>query len=454
MYLTDTLEKKFRSFVSEKRTRKVFFNIANSFLVKVFSTVITLSLIPVSLQYVDKETYGVWLTLASVITWINLFDLGLSNGLTNKLSEAFARDDLRLAKSLVSTTYSFMIVIVACLCILFFSLWNSLNWNRVFNTALDKTTLMKAIQYTFLSLCVTFLLKPLNDLLKAKQKHFILSIIQVTGNLLALICIVAFGKFFNERFIFLAIALGASYPLTLLIFSIVFYSRAFRNLCPKINLFKFEQLRDIFGISFKFFIINASVIAILTSNNFLISYFVNPESVTYYNISYRLFSIVLIFQYMVVTPLWPAYTDAYVLKDFTWIKATVARINRLNYFLCMSVLLLLLVSPQIFALWIGSSVIIPFQVNALLAIYVIVALFKENYVSFVNGSGNLNLQTLFSIFTLIFQLPFAYFLMKFCNLGLNGILLLNIFWVLLGFILWKCQYVIIIKGLSTKKIWF
>ena len=120
MFLLNSIERRLGDILHERRSRTVFYNVANSFIVKIFSTIITLSLVPVSLHYIDKEAYGVWLTLASVITWITLFDLGLSNGLTNKLSEAFAKDDINLAKTYISTTYSFMVVIVVFLCIIFF----------------------------------------------------------------------------------------------------------------------------------------------------------------------------------------------------------------------------------------------------------------------------------------------------------------------------------------------
>jgi O-antigen/teichoic acid export membrane protein len=453
MILSKTIEKSFGNILKEKRSKRVFVNVANSFLVKIFSTAVTLSLIPVSLRYTNAETYGVWLTLSSVITWVQVFDLGLSAGLANRLAVAFAKAETKLAKAYISTTYSFMIVIMIFCSATFFAVCNFIDWNKIFNTTIQRSTLLFVVKCTFSSLCLSFLLKPLNDVLKAKQKHFLLGIISLSGNLLALLLIVLLGKYFDSKFIFLAVVLGGSYPFTLLIFSVFFYSNSLKELRPKISLLKFNHLRNIFGISIKFFIINASVIIMLSSNNFLISFFVNPESVTLYTIAYRLFSIVLIFQYMIVTPLWPAYTDAFTLKDFVWIRAMVGRINKLNLMLCFGVLLLSSFAPYIYSIWIGSSLFIPIEINLLLALYVIIALYKETYVSFINGSGQLNLQTLFSLGTLILQIPLAYFLIRVCKLGLNGVLILNIFWALFGLFLWKYQYSIIMRGLQKRRIW-
>src|SRR5688572_27066329 len=194
MFLTQTFEKRIRGYLKQGRSKKVFYNVLNSFLVKILSTVVTLSLIPISLHYTDAKTYGVWLTLSSVITWVQLFDLGLSNGLANRLAVAFTNNDNKIARQYISVTYSFLIVIATALCALFLSTSNLINWNKLFNTSIDKRTLLFAVNFAFISLCLTFLLRPVNDVLRAKQKHFMTGIIQVTSNSFALVCLLLFGR--------------------------------------------------------------------------------------------------------------------------------------------------------------------------------------------------------------------------------------------------------------------
>ena len=59
MLLIQTFEKRVRGYLKQGRSKKVFINVLNSFLVKILSTVVTLSLIPISLHYTDAKTYGV-----------------------------------------------------------------------------------------------------------------------------------------------------------------------------------------------------------------------------------------------------------------------------------------------------------------------------------------------------------------------------------------------------------
>ena len=440
--------------LKDDRSRKVAANIAKSFIVKFFSTLITLSLIPISLHYVEEESYGVWLTIASVITWFGIFDFGLSNGLTNRLTEAFAKDDVKLANVYLSTTYFILLIITGILALVFVLLFPFINWNAIFSTKMDRSVLNKTIAITFGSFSLLFLLKPVTSLLMAKQKHFLASIIQVTGNFAALSLIYVLGPYIsNNRFLFLSTALAFSYPLALLIFSFVLYNTQYKDLRPSYKTINLAYKRDLFGLSFKFFFIQISVIAILTSNNFLIAHFIDNKNVTYYNIAYRLYSIVSIFQLMFLQPLWTAFTNAYTLQDYDWIRQAVTKINKMNILLCIILIIMLTFHNIIYRLWIGPETSIPYEIDVLLFIYFIFYLFMQTYVYFINGVGKINLQALFSIITIILQFPLAYILIKKMNLGISGLLMLNIFWVVISLLLWKKQYKVIMSGRVLHKMW-
>ena len=79
----------------------------------------TLLLVPVSLKCLTTGEYGIWLTLTSIIAWFISLDFGLGNGLRNKLAEALAVNDLKLAKIYTSTTYAYLTIFVAFFYIIF-----------------------------------------------------------------------------------------------------------------------------------------------------------------------------------------------------------------------------------------------------------------------------------------------------------------------------------------------
>ena len=70
------------------RNRKIVINVVASFAVKLLTILISLIIVPLTLTYLSSYEYGVWLTISSVLSWLDFFDVGLGNGLRNKLSES------------------------------------------------------------------------------------------------------------------------------------------------------------------------------------------------------------------------------------------------------------------------------------------------------------------------------------------------------------------------------
>ena len=69
--------------------KSMFLNI----LAKPIGMVITLLYTPFLLAYLGNEKYGIWVTVLSVINWINFFDIGIGNGYRNILAENLVKKD-------------------------------------------------------------------------------------------------------------------------------------------------------------------------------------------------------------------------------------------------------------------------------------------------------------------------------------------------------------------------
>lgn len=80
-------------FSENNRSSLIKKNIAGSIVIKGVSILTSLLLVPLTLNYVNKELYGIWLTLSSVVLWLNFFDIGFTLGLKNKLAESLATKD-------------------------------------------------------------------------------------------------------------------------------------------------------------------------------------------------------------------------------------------------------------------------------------------------------------------------------------------------------------------------
>ena len=76
-----------------KENKNIINNIIGAFVVRGGSLVISLFTMPAYFTYFqNQEILGLWFTILSVLNWILMFDLGLGNGLRNKLPIALAKE--------------------------------------------------------------------------------------------------------------------------------------------------------------------------------------------------------------------------------------------------------------------------------------------------------------------------------------------------------------------------
>jgi FkbM family methyltransferase len=75
-------------------------------LARVVSYGARLILIPLSLELLGPERYGLWLTVGSLIAWLGMSDFGFSQGLVNAIAESSGLDDRAAIRRLVSTGFT------------------------------------------------------------------------------------------------------------------------------------------------------------------------------------------------------------------------------------------------------------------------------------------------------------------------------------------------------------
>ena len=107
-------------FSGHERSVKAKKHILGSLFLKGISILISLLLVPLTIDYLNPTKYGIWITLMSVITWFNFFDIGLGNGLRNKFAIAKAEGKDELVRTYISTTYAIITIISVALFVIFF----------------------------------------------------------------------------------------------------------------------------------------------------------------------------------------------------------------------------------------------------------------------------------------------------------------------------------------------
>lgn len=435
-------------FKGEERTVRAKKNILASILIKGLDSIIYLLLVPVTLGYLNPYEYGIWLTLHSILTWINSFDIGLGNGMRNKLAEAMATGNQNLGRIYVSTTFFMLAGMMLILVLLGTLLEPFIDWYGILSTTHDRVSHLDEIVYVaFAIFCLNFIFKFVGNVYLAMQLPAINNLMVVLGHLVSLIIIYIFTRTLPGNLLLVAFVYTASPLFIYLIFYPITFKKVFPYLSPSFKYFRKEYLRDLFNIGIQFFLIQLSGILLFAFSNLLISHMYGPENVTPYNIAYKFFSLVPMVMNLILSPMWSATTDAYTQGDINWIKRTMKGIQKVLRLATLVILIMIILSKFIYSIWIGSEVRIPVILSALMGIYICILIWSSSYSNFLNGLGKLKIQTINTVIVAVLYVPVCYFLGL--KLGIQGIIIGMCILNTSGLILNKIQFARLIEKRAT-----
>ncbi len=412
---------KFKLFFSgEKRTVKAKKNILASLIIKGIDSIVYLLLVPITLGFLNSYEYGIWLTLNSVLMWINSFDIGLGNGMRNKVTEAIATDNKELAQIYVSTTFIMLIMLMGIIILIGSTLSPLINWYAILGTnSTQIPNLDRIVYFTFLIFCLNFIFKFIGNVYLALQLPAINNLMITSGHLLSLIIIYTLTKLINGNLMIVAIIYSGCPLIIYLIAYPITFKKLFPYLSPSIHGFNRIYLKSLFNVSIQFFLLQISGILLFSFTNLLISHQFGPDKVTPYNISYRYFSIMPMIMTLIISPMWSATTDAFIKGDINWIKNIIKRFNRILGCAFIILFIMVCISKQTYSIWIGTEIHIPFQLSCLMACYIYILIVSLTYSNFINGVGKLRLQTITTVGMAICFFPLAHTLGEEWNI--NGI---------------------------------
>jgi O-antigen/teichoic acid export membrane protein len=139
---------------NDTRSNKIYKNVALSFLLKFIATIIMFVMVPLTLTCLGTYQNGVWLTISSLLIWIDQMDIGLGNGLRNKLSISIAHHDMEEARKMISSCMAMLTCIIIPLAILLLLLIQITDVYTFFNVQPERIpTLRAALQAAVIFVC-------------------------------------------------------------------------------------------------------------------------------------------------------------------------------------------------------------------------------------------------------------------------------------------------------------
>ncbi|MFV0181048.1 hypothetical protein OBK15_02545 [Empedobacter falsenii] len=372
---------------------------------------ISLLMLPTYMSFFSNQsTLGIWFTLLAFINWFITFDLGVTNGLRNRLVEPILNNDGEEIKKLVSSSYGVIFLLVLLISIIAIPVFTFINWQTFLNTNISNAYLLKVIVILFLGVMVQFVLKTVYSVLYALNNPSLVSLVALSSSILLLIGLKILPKY-SEEVNLLNLSLLYLITFTLPIILVTIYVKIY---ILKSNFFSIKSIhynygKKVLSIGIIFFLIQILYLIMSNTNEVFITSTNSSKDVVTYKVYYSLFSLVSSFFVVMMTPLWSEITTAYEKAEYNWLRGLSKRLYKLLALSILVLVLLTICSQTILDLWLKKN---SFQINYwycfVFSIFVFVSMWNSIISSFANGLGILKIQLIFMVIGVIVFISFIY----------------------------------------------
>ena len=405
---------------SEERSKNYLKQVKGSVVFKLLAVGASFLAIPIMIRYLGQEQFGVWSTLLSLMAWVVFFDLGIGNGLRNKLAESLAKNEKEEASKYVSSGYTLIGLISVIMFTLVAIVSYFVPWQWAFNTkTISEEELRNVVLLTGFVISLNFWIGLINQVLNALQKTSVVVFGQAISNILALLVVYMLSLTTEASLLYLAMCYGFSLIAANILLSLWFYNQH-AYLLPKVFLQK-DHVKPLLSLGGKFFIIQLAVLVIFTTDKMLITQLFGPAYVTQYDVVFKLFSIITLAYGLISAPLWSAYTDAYHQKDISWINNILQQQYKLFVIILGVAITLIIVAKPLIVIWVGEEVKVSMLLITSMAAFIIVSVWNNIFAFVVNGIGEINLQMKTAIIGMIINIPLSICMVKVAGMGIEGV---------------------------------
>ena len=366
-------------------------NILFSFSIKGLALVLGFFSYPIYMRYFDNESaLGVWLTILSIMSMIITFDLGLGNGLRNKLVKPLLDKDVEKQNKLITSTYLSTMFLSLIIFVVFAVLIFTIDINKLLGISseiVSTKTLRISILIVFASICLEFFLKNITVILQALQKQAFAN----SFALLSTICLMVFASIVHfesndARLLGISIFYAVIINVPLIVGTIIVLKKYFPDYVLRKADFSKDAIKEITTLAIGFFIIQMMLLVINSTNELLISNFYGSNITVIYTDYNKLIQIVISLFATITLPYWSMVAK---MKEQGNISGIYKLIKKLLVFIGIFSLILLLMFvffQPLLDIWLGEkSIVIDRKTLVFFMIFAFVWIVSISFSSIANG---------------------------------------------------------------------
>lgn len=408
----------------EGRSKERFRRVALTALVSAFAQGITmltvLISVPLTLNYLGAERYGLWITISSLIAILGFADLGMGNGLLNAIADANGRNDRKAAESYVSSAFFILTGMSLFLGLIWFTIYPKISWVWLFNVQ-TPTAVMEAgptVSVFIFCMLVNLPIGLVQKIYDGYQEGYVNGLWRAAGNLLGLGSVLL-GIYFQAGLPWLVLAMVGSPILALFLNAMLLFGVRRPWLRPRWQVVTQVASMRILKNGSLFFILQLAVAIGFQSDNLVIAHFLGVNQVPQYAVPMKLFMIIPALLGFVLTPLWPAYGEAIARRDVTWVRNIFRRSLLLSFGISLLPALFLMVfGGGLIHLWAGPEIQPDIVLLVGLGLWIILQSLAGPISILLNGANVIGFQIVCAILMAVGNISLSIFLVQ--RIGIAG----------------------------------
>jgi O-antigen/teichoic acid export membrane protein len=357
-----------------ERYRRAGITASSSFIAKALNIVISFLSVPLTVHYLGAERYGVWLTISSLITWMQMTDFGLAGvALVNVLSEASGKDDRVAAQQYTASAWWALTGVSMLSGILAVAFFRYIPWRAVFRVSAATSTheLQAACALTLLFFVLAFPLSVQFSIYSAYQDGFLANVWGIAGNALSLVALVVVSRT-HGGLPYLVLALSGTRSLVAAA-NVFFLFRRYHWLAPVPSAVRWHCVKRLFKLGTKYLVTQLASLGIYQSQPIIITQILGPSKVVIFVVAYKIISLPMDLVYMATQPFVPAFGEAKARQDWRWIEGAYKNCVKasLRFGLPLAVVIALTAKPLI-RIWAGAVAVPSTSLIVWLSIYTVI----------------------------------------------------------------------------------
>lgn len=408
---------------ADERHRRALLAAFASALAKAIVILSALVTIPLTIDYLGVERFGLWMTVASLIALMSFADMGLGNGLLNAVADADGKTDAESIRRYISSAFIALVCIAIVVAIVFALVVPAIDLPRLFKirSAIAASEVYPAV-FAFVAIFAISI--PASIVQKVQlglQMGLRSNVWQAGGSLLSFVAILLV-IWFKGGVPWLVLA-SAGIPVVVLIASSLdFFLRSHRHLAPRFANVGRTEFSRLARTGLLFFFLQLSAALAFASDNLIIANVLGQAAVAEYAVVNKLFEAVLLLLGVMVFPLWPAYAEAKARNDIAWIERTMLRALVLTFLYVSGAGIFLLMSGRwLLEIWVGETIGYSLGLFSALVVWTILRGLGLTHSMFLNGLGAIKSQLVVALLFAASSLVMKWYLAS--RFGLNGVLL-------------------------------